>query len=143
MFTTETEQFRDIMDKVHKLRTLSTGLYNSPYTPLLKVAICLFLLQQTKCGCWQQKQSWLKSNGQPSESHDLPPLWTDFEDCIKTRFKTRRKLVAYQQLQPLKMQGSDLDLYIADSTANHEVRHNPMDIGVIMMFQEGLQPFAS
>jgi len=39
------------------------------------------------------------------------------------------------------MQGSDIDSYITDfDRLISEVGHNPMDIGVIMMFWEGLQP---
>jgi len=39
------------------------------------------------------------------------------------------------------MQGSDIDSYIADfDCLISEVGHNPTDIRVIMMFQEGLQP---
>jgi len=71
-----------------------------------------------------------------------PQLWVDFEDAFKNTFTDQdAKLAAYQQLHSLKMQGSDIDSYIANfDRLISEVRHNPTDIGVVMMFREGLQP---
>ena len=71
-----------------------------------------------------------------------PQLWMDFEDVYKNAFTDQdTKLVAYQQLHSLKMQGSDIDSYIANfDRLINKVRHNPTDIGVVMMFQKGLQP---
>jgi len=91
----------------------------------------------------RQKRSWLK------EQRDLfgvsmsdPQLWTDFERAFKDVFTDQdAKLAAYQELHSLRMQGSDIDSYIAKfDHLISEVRHNPTDIGVVMMFREGLQP---
>jgi len=69
-------------------------------------------------------------------------LWVDFEEAFKNAFTDQDvKLTAYQQLHSLKMQGSDINSYIADfDRLISEVGHNPTDIGVVMMFREGLQP---
>src|SRR5712675_2075261 len=71
-----------------------------------------------------------------------PRLWVNFEDTFKNVFTDQdAKLAAYQQLHSLKMQGSDIDSYIADfDHLISKVGHNPTDIGVVMMFWEGLQP---
>jgi len=107
-------------------------------TPFLKVALCLSYFNGPKVDAWaRQKRSWLK------EQRDLfrvaitdPQLWVDFESAFKDAFTDQdAKLTAYQELHSLKMQGSDIDSYIADfDHLISEVGHNPMDIGVVMMF---------
>jgi len=71
-----------------------------------------------------------------------PQLWTDFEAAFKGAFTDQdAKLAAYQQLHSLKMQGSDIDSYIADfDRLTSEVGYVATDIGMVMMFREGLQP---
>jgi len=51
------------------------------------------------------------------------------------------KLTAYQKLNELCMQGSNIDSYIADSDRLvDEARYNKFDMGVMIKFKEGLQP---
>jgi len=51
------------------------------------------------------------------------------------------KLTAYQKLNNLHMQGSDIDSYIADfDQLVDEAGYNKFDMGVMIKFKEGLQP---
>jgi len=101
-------------------------------------------INRPKVDAWaRQKRSWLKDQ---RDTYGVaitdPQLWMDFEVTFKAAFTDQdAKLAAYQQLHSLKMQGSDIDTYIADfDRLTSEVGYNAMDIGIVMMFQEGLQP---
>jgi len=51
------------------------------------------------------------------------------------------RLTAYQKLNKLRMQGSNIDSYIADfDRLIEEARYNKYDMGVMIKFKEGLQP---
>jgi len=142
MFNRDRDKSETFMDKFTSYE-LVNGDSKQFTTPFLKVALCLSYFNGPKVDAWaRQKRSWLK------EQRDTfgvaitdPQLWVDFEEAFKNAFTDQdAKLAAYQQLHSLKMQGSDIDSYIADfDRLISEVGHNPTDIGVVMMFREGLQ----
>ena len=143
MFNGDRDKSETFMDKFTSYE-LVNGDSKQFTTPFLKVALCLSYFNGPKVDTWvRQKRSWLK------EQRDLfgvsianPQLWTDFERTYKDAFTDQdAKLAAYQELHSLKMQGSDIDSYIAKfDRLISKVGHNPTDIGVVMMFREGLQP---
>jgi len=143
MYNGDRDKSETFMDKFTSYE-LVNGDSKQFTTPFLKVALCLSYFNGPKVDTWaRQKRSWLK------EQRDIlgvaitdPQLWVNFEDTFKNAFTDHdAKLAAYQQLHSLKMQGSDIDSYIADfDRLISEVGHNPTDIGVVMMFREGLQP---
>jgi len=143
MFNRDRDKSETFMDKFTSYK-LVNGDSKQFTTPFLKVALCLSYFNGPKVDAWaRQKRSWLKEQQDTLRvSMTDPQLWTDFEDVYKNVFTDQDvKLAAYQQLHSLKMQGSDIDSYIADfDCLISEVGHNPTDIRVIMMFQEGLQP---
>jgi len=65
-----------------------------------------------------------------------PQLWMDFKRAYKDAFTDQdAKLAVYQELHSLRMQGSNIDSYIAEfDRLISEVGHNPTDIRVVMMF---------
>jgi len=143
MFNRDRDKSETFMDKFTSYELVNGDLKQFT-TPFLKVALCLSYFNGPKVAAWaRQTQSWLKEQRATlGVAITNPQLWVDFEDAYKNAFTDQdAKLVAYQQLHSLKMQGSDIDSYIANfDCLISEVGHNPMDIGVIMMFREGLQP---
>jgi len=143
MFNRDRDKSETFMDKFTSYE-LVNGDSKQFTTPFLKVALCLSYFNGPKVDAWvRQKWFWLK------EQRDIlgvaitdPQLWVNFEDAFKNTFTDQdAKLAVYQQLHSLKMQGSDIDSYIADfDRLISEVGHNPADIGVVMMFRERLQP---
>jgi len=85
--------------------------------PYLKVALCLSYLNGPKVDAWaRQHRLWLKNR---HEQDGIPmtnkSLWEDFELLFRTAYTDQdAKLTAYQKLNNLRMQGSDIDSYIAD-----------------------------
>jgi len=69
-------------------------------------------------------------------------LWEDFELLFRTAYTDQdAKITAYQKLNDLRMQGSDIDSYIADfDRLIAEAGYNKFDMGVMIKFKEGLQP---
>jgi len=85
--------------------------------PYLKVALCLSYFNGPKVDAWaRQHRLWLK---QCHEQDGVPmtdkSLWDDFELLFRTAYTDQdAKLTAFQKLSELRMQGSDIDSYIAD-----------------------------
>jgi len=112
--------------------------------PYLKVALCLLYLNRPKVDAWaRQQRLWLKNR----HEHDGIPmtdksLWEDFELLFRTAYMDQdTKLTTYQKLNDLRMQGSDIDSYIADfDWLIDEAGYNKFDMGVMIKFKEGLQP---
>jgi len=69
-------------------------------------------------------------------------LWDDFELLFRTAYTDQdAKLTAFQKLSELRMQGSDIDSYIADfDRLIDEAGYSKFDMGVMIKFKEGLQP---
>ena len=69
-------------------------------------------------------------------------LWEDFELMFRTAYMDQdAKLTAFQKLSELRMQGSDIDSYIADfDRLIDEAGYSKYDMGVMIKFKEGLQP---
>src|SRR5712675_2627729 len=69
-------------------------------------------------------------------------LWEDFELLFRTAYMDQdARLTAYQKLNELRMQGSDIDSYIAEfDRLIEEARYNKYDMGVMIKFKEWLQP---
>src|SRR5712675_2320193 len=112
--------------------------------PYLKVALCLSYLNGPKVDAWaRQHRLWLKYR---HEQDGIPmtdkSLWEDFELLFRTAYTDQdAKLTAYQKLNDLQMQGSDIDSYIADfDRLVDEAGYNKHDMGVMIKFKEGLQP---
>jgi len=143
MFNGDRDKSEVFMDKFTSYE-LVNGDSKQFTTPFLKVTLCLSYFNGPKVDAWvRQKRSWLK------DQQDLLgvsmtdcQLWTDFECAFNDAFTDQdAKLNVYQELHSLKMQGSDINSYIAEfDRLISEVGHNPVDIGVVMMFREGLQP---
>jgi len=68
-------------------------------------------------------------------------LWEDFELMFRTAYMDQdAKLTAFQKLSELRMQGSDIDSYIADfDRLIDEAGYSKYDMGVMIKFKEGLQ----
>jgi len=85
--------------------------------PYLKTALCLSYFNRPKVDAWaRQQRLWLK---QCHEQDGVPmtdkSLWEDFELMFRTAYMDQdAKLTAFQKLSELRMQGSDIDSYIAD-----------------------------
>src|SRR5882672_2127626 len=112
--------------------------------PYLKVALCLSYLNGPKVDAWaRQHRLWLKNR---HEQDGIPmtdkSLWEDFELLFRTAYTDQdAKITAYQKLNDLRMQGSDIDSYIADfDRLITEAGYNKFDMGVMIKFKEGLQP---
>src|SRR5712672_2867312 len=112
--------------------------------PYLKVALCLSYLNGPKVDAWaRQHHLWLKNR---HEQDGIPmtdkSLWEDFELLFRTADTDQdAKITAYQKLNDLRMQGSDIDSYIADfDRLITEAGYNKFDMGVMIKFKEGLQP---
>jgi len=112
--------------------------------PYLKVVLCLSYFNGPKVDAWARQQClWLKhhhkQDGVPMTNKSL---WEDFELLFRTAYTDQdAKLTAYQKLNELRMQGSDIDSYIADfDRLINEARYNRYDMGVMIKFKEGLQP---
>jgi len=111
--------------------------------PYLKVVLCLSYLNGPKVDAWaRQHRLWLKNcheqDGVPMTDKSL---WEDFKLLFRTAYTDQdMKLTAYQKLNDLHMQGSDIDSYIADfDRLVDEARYNKFDMGVMIKFKEGLQ----
>jgi len=143
MFNGDRDKSETFLDKFTSYE-LVNGDSRQFTTPFLKVALCLSYFNGPKVDAWARHQwSWLKDQRDVyGVSITSPQLWIDFETAFKNVFTDQdTKLAAYQQLHSLKMQGSDIDSYIADfDCLTSEVGYNTTDIGVVMMFREGLQP---
>jgi len=112
--------------------------------PYLKVALCLSYLNGPKVDAWaRQHRLWLKNR---HEQDSIPmtdkSLWEDFELLFRTAYTDQdAKLTAYQKLNDLRMQGSNIDSYITDfDRLVDEAGYNKFDMGVMIKFKEGLQP---
>src|SRR5712675_2028444 len=112
--------------------------------PYLKVVLCLSYLNGPKVDAWaRQHRLWLKNC---HEQDGIPmtdkSLWEDFELLFRMAYTDQdTKLTAYQKLNDLRMQGSNIDSYIADfDQLVDEAGYNKMDMGVMIKFKEGLQP---
>jgi len=113
-------------------------------TPYLKVALCLLYLNGPKVDAWARHQrQWLKErhqvDGVPMTD---PSLWTDFETNFQAAYSDQdAKLTAYQKLNELRMQGSDIDSYVADfDQLIEEAGYSKYNMGIMIKFKEGLQP---
>src|SRR5712672_1944968 len=112
--------------------------------PYLKVVLCLSYLNGPKVDAWaRQHHLWLKNR---HEQDGIPmtdkSLWEDFELLFRMAYTDQdAKLTAYQKLNNLCMQGSDIDSYIVDfDRLVDEAGYNKFDMGVMIKFKEGLQP---
>src|SRR5712675_532789 len=110
----------------------------------LKVVLCLSYLNGPKVDAWaRQHHLWLKNR---HEQDGIPmtdkSLWEDFELLFRMAYTDQdAKLTAYQKLNDLCMQGSDIDSYIVDfDRLVDEAGYNKFDMGVMIKFKEGLQP---
>jgi len=143
MFNGDRDKSETFLDKFTSYE-LVNGDAKQFTTPFLKVALCLSYFNGPKVDAWARQQwSWLKDQRDTyGVSMTSPQLWTDFKVAFKNAFTDQdAKLAAYQQLHSLKMQGSDIDSYITDfDRLTSEVEYNAMDIRMVMMFREGLQP---
>jgi len=112
--------------------------------PYLKVALCLSYLNGPKVDAWARQHClWLKNrHKQDGILMTDKSLWEDFELLFRTAYTDQdAKITTYQKLNNLRMQGSNINSYIADfDRLVDEARYNKFDMGVMIKFKEGLQP---
>src|SRR5712672_2939219 len=143
VFNGDREKSKHFLDKFmsYEIVNRDARQFTIPY---LKVALCLSYLNGPKVDAWaRQQRLWLKSrhkqDGIPMTDKSL---WEDFELMFRTAFTDQdARLTTYQKLNDLRMQGSDIDSYIADfDRLIEEAGYSKYDMGVMIKFKEGLQP---
>jgi len=143
IFNGDREKSKHFLDKFMSYEIVNGDAHQFTI-PYLKVALCLSYLNGPKVDAWARQQHlWLKNchkqDGIPMTDKSL---WEDFKLLFRTAYTDQdAKLTAYQKLNKLCMQGSDIDSYIADfNRLIDEAGYNKFDMGVMIKFKEGLQP---
>jgi len=143
MFNGDRDQSEHFLDKFMSYEIVN-GDARQFTVPYLKTALCLLYFNGPKVDAWaRQQRLWLK---QRHEQDGVPmtnkALWDDFELMFRTAYTDQdAKLTAFQKLSELRMQGSNIDSYIADfDWLIDEAGYSKFDMGVMIKFKEGLQP---
>jgi len=143
IFNGDREKSEHFLDKFISYKIIN-GDARQFTIPYLKVALCLSYLNGPKIDAWaRQQRLWLKNcHEQDGVLMTDKSLWEDFKLLFRMAYTDQdAKLTMYQKLNDLRMQGSDIDSYIADfNRLIDEAGYNKFDMGVMIKFKEGLQP---